>query len=87
MEVYVLSSATRPLQVTPFDDFEQGRDAGTLYRQTALADKTLPKSPALLPPVPYQVTCAAFPCFLITHRSQYLIMNTAQGGNAEPSIA
>ena len=71
----------------PYDDFGQGRDAGTLYRPTALADKTLPKSPALLPLVSYQVTCAAFPCFLITHRSQYLIMNTAQGGDAEPLIA
>ena len=45
----------------PYDDFEQGRDAGTLYRQTALADKTLPKSPALLPPPPISSHMRSFP--------------------------
>ena len=47
----------------PLDDFEQGRDAGTTFVQTALSSR---QDTAVSPPLPNQVTCAAFPSFLIT---------------------
>ena len=84
---YVLSSATRPLQVTPLWWLWARSRRRHSVQTDCPSRQDASKVPCSTPPLPYQVTCAAFPYFLITHRSQYLIMNTAQGGDAVPLIA